>query len=234
MTHILIRLALAATLLGVAPAGAAEDRPAGTLATLREAASEQVRPDLLLLSLRLETRGGGVQEVQASLNQAMAAALALAKAHGDIRVTTGAYTVHEAWLPQEGGKQRREWRAAQGLGLGGSDFGRITELAGRLQAEGFTLADTRFDLTPDLRGAVEARLTRAAIARLSKSAAEVADALGLSPARWRTVTVTKEGGAPDPRLAMAPRAMTATAAPPQIEAADRVVTVTVEAEVELR
>ena len=222
-----------------APARAADTRPDPGLGSgndritvlhLTERAERQIKADRLQATLRADASGPDAVITQGRINQAMAAALARAKAAVGVVVETGSYSVYED-RPQNAPVQ---WHGSQSLTLRGTDADAVLALVGNLQNSGLAMAGMTFDLAPETGRSAEDALTDAALDRIGKRAKRIADALDLTMIRLRDVRVGNvndgQQRSPMPMLAK----MTNGASPivaPSAEAGVATVQVTVEAEI---
>ena len=217
------------------PSAASEPAEAGhTVATLAETATAMVAPDLLTVTMRVETTGGRPENVQAELNARVSQAVAKAKSLGDVKVTTGSYAVFQTWQPPPaaGDAPPPRWQAQQSIFLEAKTFEAVLKLAGELQEAGLLMAGISPTLSPALRRETEDRLVGEAIGKVRSQAEGVANAMGMKIEFYRSIRIDK-GGAVSPviRPMMARTANAVT--PPTAEPADQAVSVTVGADVVL-
>lgn len=211
-----------------APAVVAAAEP--TVLHLEAAASREVPPDRLSLTLRAEAEAASAARAQGALNAAMAKALERAHAARDVETATGRYRA-----VQVAEKNRPAvWRVSQTLTLA-ADAPRAAQaldLAGELQATGLALTGMAWGLSP--RGAAAARegLAARAIADLRREAAETAAALDMAVAGYKSVAVDHQGGESPIRPMMLREA--AVAAAPVSEPAPLTLRAVVRAEILLQ
>lgn len=227
MRRIVFAAALAAGLGALAPPpGLAADVPSGaTELDLTQMATRTMAPDRIRAILRIEVKGANARQVQAELNQRMAAALDQAKAVAAVKSETGAYSINRDF----NGKDRDVWHASQTLILSSADFAAVLALAGDLQGAGLLMSGMIFFLAPETLKAAESELTATALAALRARADEVAKDLGMTLDHYKTIGV---GNASAPvmrgRELFAP-ASAAPVPPPAVQAGDATITLDVTA-----
>jgi uncharacterized protein len=217
------------------PAGAAETAGAvprdATMLHLSEQAQRQVPRDRLVAALRVEGADADAARLQSDINQRLAASVARAKAVAGVTLTTGGYYVYQD-RPKEGPAQ---WRGSASLALDSKEAAPLLALVGALQHSGLVLSSLGYELSPEATRAVEDELTAEALARLRQRAQRVAQGLGLSVVRISDLHLGNAGGTPPvPRMFAAVMQAGMSAAPPVAEPGEATVSVTVEADIELR
>jgi predicted secreted protein len=227
-------LAVAAMLAVAVPAEAAEPGPSPTLLQLNETAERIVPRDRLTIDMRVEVTGTDRVRVQAELNRRMTAALAKVKAVETVEAASGNYQTDER-TPSGGKPVPRQWHALQDLFLIGRNFGTLLKLAGQLQADGLTIADTNFDVAPETLRAAQRSLTDDALNGLTARAREIAATLRLKVAR---IVKLRVGNAMQPPPGLRPvmmeaRAFAAAVPPPAAAAGNGTITLTVDADIAL-
>jgi len=162
------------------------------------------------------------------VNTKMGKALARAKAVKGVDASTTSYTSYQVSERNQSSK----WRVSQTLSLEGSDFGALSALVSKIQAEdGLVLSGMSFSVSTVARRAAEDALTQQAIKAWQARAQAAAQGFG-APS-WRPGHVTVQAGdtmvRPLPMMRAAAGAM-AAAAPVAAEAGTSDITVTVSGE----
>ena len=204
-----------------------------TMLHLSEQAQRQVPRDRLDAVLRVEGADADAARLQSDINKRLAAAVARAKSVAGVTLTTGGYYVYQD-RPKEGPGQ---WRGSASLTLESKEAAPLLALIGELQQSGLVLSSLGYQLSPDAARAVEDQLTAEALARLRLRAQRVAESLGLTIVRIGDLHLGNAGGTPPmPRMfaAAAPSSMSAAATLPVAEPGEATVSVSVEADIELR
>jgi predicted secreted protein len=229
MPRPIVRLMLVG-LVALAPraALAADGAAVGTEINLTQTATRTVTPDTLGATLRIELRGADGRAIQADLNRRMAEALELAKSSPAVRARTGAYSVTRDF----GVKNREAWQASETVTLTAKDFAAVLSLAGKMQDKGMLMSGMEFSLAPETLAAAQSDLTSAALDALRARAQDVAKDLGLTVARYASVTVgnVEQNARP---LPMARLMSSADMPPPEAQAGDATLSLTATAVVVL-
>jgi len=216
----------------LAPLAAAAQAPESlfNLVSLQAQAEREVPNDLLSAVLAAEAEGTEPSKLSAEINQAMQAALAIAKGYATVHARSGNYQTFAVY-----DKERvARWRARQELRLKSPDFAAAAELIGKLQA---SLVVTGMSLTvsPELRRKTENALIEEALAAFDERAEIVRAARKERGFRVRDLQISSNPVYPVP-FAGAPRpvARSALAPAPAIAAGTSRVLVTVSGTVQLQ
>jgi len=200
-----------------------------TLITLTVTERTRVGQDTLTADLRIEADDRDAAAVQNRINQAMAEALAAARAVDEVSVSTGYYGVYQYNRNPSGNRADEVWRGSQNLTLESRDATALLELAGRLQAMGFVMNQLSYSLSTERADEVRDGLMEAALTRAREKADRAAAALGKSDVEIATVDIDSQSGGYAPPVMM--RAMAADAsmemAAPSADAGETEVTLTV-------
>ena len=174
--------------------------------------------------LRSEAENVDAAAAASQVNATIAKGLARAKATSGVVVSTSGYSTQQI---SEKGRPTR-WRVTQMLTVTGSDFAAIATLLTRLQEQDqLLLSGMSFSLSPNAREQAERTLIQQAVRAWQARAQIAANALGFENWRAGHVTVqTSEPGRVFPAMRAA-AAMSADAAPVNVEAGVSEVTVTV-------
>jgi predicted secreted protein len=172
-----------------------------TVLHLVEAAERMVPQDRVHVDLRVEVTAKNTQEVQNAINRAMAEALDLAGNGDGVSVTSGSYSVYRSYNRE--GNPDGEWVGRQSLLLSGSDIQAVLDLATDLTSRGLIMSGMLFDVSPEAARSVQDELTAEALKRLRARAERIADAMGMTVDRYRSLSVGNAGGAQPPRPVMA-------------------------------
>jgi predicted secreted protein len=231
------RAALMATVvfLGAAAFARAQELPAApprNVLQLAATGAVEAQQDQLTMDLGTTREGEGAAAVQGQLTAAVDAALAQVKPAvrpGELDVRTGRFGLAPRW--RDG--RVDGWTGTADIVLQGRDFARITQAAARVTT--LSVRGVTFTLSRAERDRAEHDAQAQAVQRFRAKADELAHGFGFSGYSLREVTVNAEdqGFAPV-RMAAAPMAAGAAAAPVPIEAGKTTVRVTVSGSVQLR
>lgn len=205
--------------------------PEGQL-QISASASREVSQDVISIVMSTSRDGAEAQAVQATLKQALDAALGEARPSirpGQIDVRTGNF----ALFPRHGSNGAIVgWRGTAELLVEGKDIAAIAQLSGRIAT--LTVARVGYSLSREQREQVEAEVAAAAIARYRARAADYARQFGYGGYVIREVQVSS-GDAPPPVPILHARtmAMEAGEAPLPVEAGKATVTVNVSGTVQM-
>lgn len=219
--------------------------PGTTILNLSATETQKVPQDLLVASLRIEADGNDLIKVQDTVNKAMAAALELAKANSDLKVTTGGYSVYpyDPTPPSpdpahQNEKLPQRWRAQQTLDLQSLKSDAVLKTAGELQAKGFAMNNLGYTLSPEKYESVQDVLLTKALAKLEGKAALAAKALKKEKVEMLDVNLQPSGPVYPMMYARAEMAMDAgmakTMAAPVVAAGESDVSLSVSARVLLK
>jgi predicted secreted protein len=221
---------LAAALFGAAPAAAAQLLPPPKdQVSFRVESAREVPNDWLAATLGVEEEGSDAAALAGRVNRRMAEALALAKEDAELLVSSGAYQTEPVY---DRGRIVR-WRARQDLVVEGADVEQITQLAGRLQAQGVLLRGIAFSVGPETRKRVEDELIVEALSAFRERAGLIARGLGRRGWNLMSLTIGEAGG-PVPFVQQRAMAMEAAdAAAPALEAGKSTLRISIDATVEV-
>jgi predicted secreted protein len=171
--------------------------------------------DLLVATLAATRDGRDAAAVQAQLQKAVEAALAVARRGaqpGQMDVSTGSFGIY----PRYGKDSRIDgWQGRAEIVLQGRDFARITQTVA--QVPDMPLAGIAFGLSREAREKVEGEAQSKAIEQFKQRAASLAKSFGFAGYSLREVGVSSSSGAvPMPRPRM--MAMPAKAAGAEMDA----------------
>jgi predicted secreted protein len=184
---------LAAALLAGAPAFAAQDEKPKDQVSFRVEAAREVPNDWVSATLGVEEESTDLPGLAARVNERMAKALALAKSDARLTVASGAYQTQPVY-----DKTRiARWRAIQDLTIETADVAALSDMAGKLQAQGLLLRGVAFSVAPDTRKRVDDELTVEALSVFRERAGLIARGLGRRG--WNLVSLTLgDSGMPVP------------------------------------
>jgi uncharacterized protein len=219
----------------LAPVLAALALPAAaqTALTLNANGSAQAAPDEAVANFNAQAVKPDAASTQGAVNQAVAKAMAAARAVPGVVVTTGGYNSYSSTPDNQ---TKPQFTAQQSLTLtqpaaGGVPDKAFTNLLAQLQADGLLLNGLSGDLSQAGQENTQREAIRDALAQLHAQADDIAAALHKKVGALKTLSVDTGGGPvrPMPRL----MAM-AVAAPAPQSAPDKItVTANVTAEIEL-
>ena len=217
---LLVAAALLAFSCTAWPQGAPRDISAVNVSA---SASTSVANDRVQAWLRAEADQVDAAAAANQVNAAIAKGLARAKGAPGVVVATSGYSTQQI---SEKGRPTR-WRVTQMITVSGSDFAAIAALLTRLQdQDGLLLSGMGFSLSPAAREQAERTLIQQAIRAWQTRAQVASAALGFENWHAGHVTVqTTEPGRSVPMMRAA--AMSADAAPVNVEGGLTEVTVTV-------
>jgi len=198
----MLRIALLALtwLCVAAPAWAADktEQPRDQV-SFRVEATREVPNDWVAASLGVDEEGSDAAALAARVNRRMAEALALAKQQAELQVSSGAYQTQ----PVYDRNKIVRWRASQDLVVEGASVDKLTELVGRLQAQGVLLRGVSFSVAPETRKRLEDELIVEALSAFRERAGLIARGLGRRG--WNLMSlVLGEQGMPVPFVQGAP------------------------------
>ncbi len=191
-------------------------------------ATSTLANDRMAAALRVEIDNPDPAVAAGEVNARMTKALARAKAMKGVEASTTAYSSYQTAERN----QPPKWRVSQTLQLESSDFGGLTALVSKIQAEdGLVLSGMTFSISEAARRSAEDALTQQAIKAWQARAQAAAQGFGASA--WRAGHVTIQTGdiaRPVPMMRTAAAGGFAAAPPVAAEAGTSEVTVTVSGE----
>ena len=231
------RLSFALCLAGLAVAAHAQTAAPmepRNIVQLSASGMAEAQQDWMTLSLASSKDGSDAASVQASLRQALDAALREIRKTaqpGDMEVHSGAFSVQPRYT-NEG--KISGWIGTAELVLEGSDFARIGTAAAR--ASSMTIRNLAFGLSRQTRAQLETQAQALAIANFKQKAAQIAQGFGFADYGLREVNVSiADQSMPMPRMmAMAARPMAADMAPVPLEGGKSQVNASVSGAVQLK
>ena len=210
--------------------------PPQNVVQLSASAEQDVRQDLLTLTLATTREGSDPAAVQTELKTALDAALTEAKKTAEsnqLDVSTGNFNLSPRYT-QEG--RISTWQGSAELVLEGRDFARISQAAGRIQS--MTVSQAVFRLSRQAREKAEGQVQASAIDNFKQRAGDIARGFGFAGYTLREISVNANNRYPQPlqrNPAMATKTAYADApAPVPVEAGNSTVTVTVSGSVQLK
>jgi predicted secreted protein len=212
--------------------GAAAEGPRENSVNFSASASLDLPQDTLTVTLQATREGNDAAQVQASLKQALEAALAEARkaAQADaLEVRSGSFQLS----PRYGNNGRANgWVGSTDLQLSGRDIGRVAATAGRIQ--GMVITSTGYSLSRELREKHEQELIGQAVQAWRRRAAEIARQFGYAGYVLDEVQVhTNEGEHPRPMPMLRVAAASMDAAPLPTEPGKGTLSATVQGSVRL-
>jgi len=188
-------------------APAADDRviafpPAEGVVSLTSSATLEVPKDWMSVTFSISRDGADAAAVQATVKEALDAALAqarkAAKGEGRVEVQTGAFSLQ----PRINAKGVPiGWTGRAELVVQGRDMATIAELAGRVTT--LTIAHVEYSISREAREKAEGELGAQAIARFRAKASDYAKAFGYGGFTVREVSVSTDALQPPVPRAMA-------------------------------
>ena len=215
------------------PVMAVQKDPEGVV-SLASSATVQVPNDWMTVQFSTNKEGTDANAVQAALKEALAAALAqaraVAKGDGHVEVQGGGFSLQ----PRLNAKGVvNGWTGTTSLVVQGRDMGTIAELAGKVQT--MTVGSLDYSVSREAREKVEGELAAQAIARFRAKAGDYAKAFGYATYTLRDVNVNLDSNQPPRPYAMKAmaRGSISDAAPMPVEAGSGTVTANVNGSVQL-
>lgn len=249
-------LTLSLILLGMTPALAQTTTapPAKqlgvTMITLNVTEQQKVKQDVLIASIRYETRGKTAESVQDEINAKMSKALDVVKKEKSVRVSTEAYSVYmnqqvEQQTDPKTGKvtttRDEQWTGSQSMTLESADAAAVQKLTGTLQGMGLAVNNLSYTLSPEQTETVRQTLMKGAVAKLKTQAAQAAELLGKKHYNIAEIAVDGSNMPQPPMPMMRAMAMDASGgameksmSAPHAEPGESTVSMTLTARVELK
>lgn len=218
--------------LWLALPASADEEPRYNQVNLDAQVTEQVSNDTMHVSMNTYGEHREAAKLAAQINRDMEWALALAKQHAAIKVSTGSY---QTWpLQSKDNTSTRGWRGQQGLTLESRDSATLSTLVGQLQ-ERLKVNAMNFSVSDEKRVAVENRLIDSALEAFKARANIVSRNLKADGYRIVTITVNTSGQSPPViyRQRMTTMAMEAADTAVAVEGGESEVRVAVSGTVEL-
>jgi predicted secreted protein len=216
------------------------DIPDGaTLVNLSATERVEVEQDLLVASLRYETKNRNPKALQDEINTVMEKALAASKKVSTVKVSTQQYHVYE--YDENAGKRdlppNKTWRGQQGLMVKGKNAADLLELVGTLQDLGLKVSGLNYTVSPELLEQTRESLLEAAMAKLTAKAERTAKSLGKKEVDFKQINVDMGGYYPQPAMYARDNmemAVSAKMAAPVAAAGESEITLSVNAQALLR
>jgi len=199
---------------------------------LSASASGRVDNDTIAATLFAQEEGKKTSILADKVNQRIKWATDIAGENPKIKVQTQAYSTN----PIYNKNKVSGWRVSQSIRLESKDMAAVSEILGRLQ-EQLGLRSVSFSVSPEQRNGAENRLISEALAAFETRAKIIAGDLGHEQYRVVDLRVSTAGGAPvyQARGGMRMEAMmSASVAPPALQAGESILTVSVDGEIELQ
>lgn len=209
-----------ALLIALLPAMALAAPP--TILRLTQSATVMVKPDDFVVTFAAQGDAADPAAAQARVNVLASGVLAAAARVKGAQVDTGAYNVWRQVNPES-------WHASQTISVHGTDAAALLKLAGSAQAQGVTVQQLAWRLSPPTAEAAEEKAQSQALAALKARAQKAAAILGLRFGHFQEVTLGTPPMAPQPRVMMAAMAASAPGAPPVAASEEQSVTASVSA-----
>jgi predicted secreted protein len=227
----LATLLLLTGLCGAATAMAGE-APRYNQVNLDAQVAEQVSNDTMHVSMNTYGEHREAARLAAQINGDMEWALALAKPHPGVKVSTGGY---QTWpLPSKDNLTTKGWRGQQTLTLESRDSETLSQLVGQLQ-ERLKINAMNFTVSDEKRVDVENRLIDSALEAFKTRAKIVST--NLKASGYKIVAINVGTSAQPPpvlyRARMATMAMETAESPVAVEGGESEVRVTVNGTIEL-
>ena len=153
----------------------AVDNPSYGLVSLQNQAQEEIPNDLMQAWVVVEHENQRPDVLAKAVNKDMQWALSEVKKVKGIKLQTESYSTY----PVYDKRRIRAWRASQQLKLRSTNFGKMSNLIGILQAR-LQVRNIHFSTQPETRKEVENRLIRKALKDFKNRVQIVADTMGSS------------------------------------------------------
>lgn len=185
--------------------------PPSGVVNLSANAMVEVDNDLMTMSLAAEAQERDATVAASKVNQALEAALKLARTYPAVTARSGGYSSTPVY---DKDRTLIAWRLQSTLLLTSKTFSEMGVLAGKLQGAGLKLVQMGFTLSPEARAAVDQQLTREAITQFQERSALVAQSLGYAGSSIREISVRGDGNVSAGPFLARSMAGAADAAPP--------------------
>lgn len=199
-----MRQYLLATLLAVSPAVAIA--APSTQLHLTQSATVTVQPDDFVVGFAAQADAATPALAQERVNKLAADVLAEARKVTGAKVATGSYGVWHQANPAS-------WHANQGITVHGADAAALLKFAGEAQAQGVTVQQLGWRLSPAATRKADEEARDKALASLKSRAESAAAILGLHFAYFQEVTLGPPPAPIHPRMMMMAAAPAPAAAP---------------------
>jgi len=179
--------------------------------------TEEVAPDLAVMTLAIEREGTDTAALTAEVNGYLSRALDQARATPEVLAASGGYQTNPR---HDNTGKRTGWRVRAEMILKSQNFEVLARLAGRLtSASGqMTVSSNHFEVSPTLRDQVEMRLLERGAAAFRGKATAAAKAFGYRDYEIQTVRIGGNGAPPpSPRPMLRASAMVAESGPVPLE-----------------
>jgi len=213
-----LKLLAAAAALFILPMNAEAQEGAFDLQTLQQgevlinlSASErtEVSQDTLIARLDYQVEAESRKEVQAEINEAVKAALDLARDVTEVEHSTQGYNVYQRYEHRpvdnkQGEKERKTWwQGSQTIVLESENSDALLTLAGKLQGMDFTMSGLNYSLSSEKYEETSDALLEGALKKLQARAETAQKALGKSSAEL--IRINLDGSQPmyQPKMMMA-------------------------------
>ena len=195
--------------------------------------SSPITPDTAVLTLAAERSGVDVSAMTQQINKIMGDAVREAKAVNGVEALTGNFSTNQQY---DNRGNVIGWTVRSDLILKSKDFGVLGKLSGNL-GQSLKIVGSSFEVSRELRQREEGQLLQRGLEAFTAKAKTAAQTLGFNSYILREINIQQaqlEGGNPQRPVMMMARAMTADAAPVQIEAGRTAINLTVSGSIQLK
>lgn len=186
-----------------------------TLITLSVTQRVEVEQDLLIATLNVEGEHQNAATLQNEINERMSSAMEKVKAHSQIEVSTGHYSVYQINRPEQGARTNATWRGSQSLTLESKDSETLLALVGELQELKLVMNQLSYTLSTAKADEARDSLMESALVKAKQNAERAAAALGKFDVDIASVNIDESFAYQGPKMerAMAMDAVSARVAP---------------------
>lgn len=234
LAHRIVHATLLAALL--VPVAQAQDRsaPPADVLNLDATVSDEVAPDLAVMTLAIVREGPDVAPLTKDVNATLAKAFAEAKGAPTVIASNGAYSTYPRYETRGSQSVRTGWTVRAEMLVKSRDFNAIGALVGKL-SETMQITGSSFEVSPELRAKEGSLLIDRAAKAFQEKAAAAARAFGYAGYTIREVTVGSAGQTGNPRpMMMEARMMVKSSDAVPVESGRVTLSVSVNGSVQMR
>lgn len=231
MKHLLTTFVVLMSLCIAIPAWSAEETAYNRI-SLSASASREIDNDTMTANLFAQEQGSNTAAMANSVNQAISWAVAEAKEHPQIKVSTDAYSTSPIYR----NSTITGWRVRQSIRLESQDMALMSELIGSLQSQ-LKLGGIGFTVSREKRKMLEDELISEALGAFKGRAELISREMGKTAYKVVNINVGTSGARPvymARSMKMEAMAMADSVAAPTVEAGEATMSVQVNGSIELQ
>lgn len=195
--------------------------------------TSDVAPDLAVVTMAIVREGPDAAPLTKDVNEALAKALADAKAVRGVTAANGGYSTSPRFESRNGQATRTGWQVRAEMVLKSRDFDALGSLVGRL-SQALQIAGSGFEISPELRAQESASLIDRGARAFQDKATLATKAFGYAGFSIRQVTVGSAGQSGGRVFAARESGVMANAAPLPVESGRVTLSLTVSGSVQMR